>query len=76
MKMCLISSCPLRRAVLMSPDDTCAKPHHCMIKASDAADKWDCHGALLSDLDLESPTDTDVLLPFQSTSMSGPTSRA
>ena len=33
----------------------CEAPH-CMIKASDAADNVDCHGAPLPDLDLESPT--------------------
>ena len=65
MKMFLISSSPLRNAVLMSPE----KPLMHLTT-------WDCHVAPLSDLDPGSPTYTDVLLPFQSTSMSGPIAHA
>ena len=63
MKMFLVSSTPLRNAVLMSPEIRryLCEATHCMIKASDAADNV---GLSLSDQDPESPTHTDVLFAF------------
>ena len=78
MKMFLISSYPLRNAVLMSPEIRryLCEATHCMMKASDAADNVGLSRGTSVRSDPESPTHTDVLLPFQSTSMTRPISHA